>query len=194
METLTTYEVDTGKRAKLVRKVGKLACKPAELDAYWANGDKVTDKCKDSVAKVSGYLMGASAIAGAKSLLVMLRGDRLGELAVMDAKTLAEKSAIKMPWCDGAKKEGTAKADEKEKGRRRRRRRRATRRRLPQRRPPLQARPRVPTRPIRKKAANNRRRSDQLCRLARTRSYQRSRLARNGHIQPYDALVNCSIT
>jgi hypothetical protein len=36
---------------------------------------------------------------GSKSLVVMLRDDRLGELAVMDPKSLAEKSAIKMPWC-----------------------------------------------------------------------------------------------
>jgi len=31
-----------------------------------------------------------------------LRGPRLGELAVIDAKTLAEKKSIKMPWCDAA--------------------------------------------------------------------------------------------
>ena len=36
METLTTYQVDNGARAKLVRKIKtKPACKPAELDAYW---------------------------------------------------------------------------------------------------------------------------------------------------------------
>ncbi|HEY5947865.1 MAG TPA: hypothetical protein VIV40_20335 [Kofleriaceae bacterium] len=101
MELLTTYDVNTGARAKLVRKMPKLACKPAELDAYWVDGDKVTDKCKDSIAKASGHLMGASVVAGAKSLLVLLRGDRLGQLAVMDSKTLAEKSVIKMPWCEG---------------------------------------------------------------------------------------------
>ncbi len=104
METLTTYDVNNGARAKLVRKVPKLNCKPAELDAYWVDGDKVTDKCKDSIAKASGALMGATVVAGAKSLLVLLRGDRLGQLAVLDAKSLAEKTdkAIKMTWCDGA--------------------------------------------------------------------------------------------
>jgi hypothetical protein len=114
METLTTYEVETGKRTKLVRKVGKLACKSAELDAFWTDG-KVSDKCRDSVRKASGHLMGATVVAGAKSLLVMLRGDRLGELAVMDAKTLAEKSTIKMPWCDaGGAKKAEAKDESKD--------------------------------------------------------------------------------
>ena len=113
METLTIYEVDTGKRTKLVRRVGKLACKPAEIDAFWHDGDKVTDKCKDSIAKASGHLIGANAVMGSKSLLVLLRGDRLGELAVMDAKTLAEKKTIKMPWCEAAGGEAKADADEK---------------------------------------------------------------------------------
>jgi hypothetical protein len=113
MDTMTVYEVDTGKRTKLVRKVGKVACKPDELDAFWHDGDKVTDKCKDSVMKASGHLMGATAVMGSKSLLVLLRNARLGELAVIDAKTLAEKKAIKMPWCDGG--DGKAdKADAKE--------------------------------------------------------------------------------
>jgi hypothetical protein len=111
METLTMYEVDTGKRTKLVRRVGKLACKPAEIDAFWHYGDKVTDKCRASIEKASGHLIGANAVMGSKSLLVLLRGDRLGELAVMDAKTLAEKKAIKMPWCEG---DGAAKADAKD--------------------------------------------------------------------------------
>ena len=84
-----------------MRKVGKLACKADELDAFWHDGDKVTDKCKDSVMKASGHLIGATAVTGSKNLLVLLRGDRLGELAVLDAKTLAEKKAIKMPWCTG---------------------------------------------------------------------------------------------
>lgn len=108
METLTTYDVNNGARAKLVRKVGKLSCKPAELDAFWVGGDKVTDKCRDSINKASGALMGATVVAGSKNFLVLLRGDRTGQLAVLDAKSLAEKTdkAIKMPWCDA----GDAKA------------------------------------------------------------------------------------
>jgi hypothetical protein len=114
METLTIFEVDSGKRTKLVRKVPKVSCKPDELDAFWHDGDKVTDKCKDSVMKASGHLMGAQAVMGSKSLLVLLRNDRLGELAVLDAKSLAEKKAIKMPWCsDGDQKAGAAAAADK---------------------------------------------------------------------------------
>lgn len=111
METLTVYEIESGKRTKLVRKVGKLACKQAELDAYWSNGDKVSDKCKDSIHKTSGHLIGATVVAGAKSLLVMLRAERLGELAVMDAKSLSEKSSIKLPWCEGKKADKEAKPE-----------------------------------------------------------------------------------
>jgi hypothetical protein len=117
METLTIYEVDTGKRTKLVRKVGKLKCKTAEIDAFWHDGDKVTDKCRESITKASGHLIGANAVMGSKSLLVLLRGDRLGELAVMDAKTLAEKKTIKMPWCEaGGDAGGEAKASDPEEG------------------------------------------------------------------------------
>ena len=111
METLTVYEVGTGKRTKLVRKLGKVACKPDELDAFWHDGDKVTDKCKDSIMKASGHLMGATAVKGSTSLLVLFKGDRLGELGVLDAKTLAEKKVIKMPWCDAAGGAGEAKGD-----------------------------------------------------------------------------------
>jgi hypothetical protein len=99
METVTVYEIDSGKRTKLVRTAKKPACKPAELDAYWHDGDKVGDKCKGSIEAISGHLVGATAVAGAKNFLVLLRGDRLGELGVLDAKTLAEKKAIKMAWC-----------------------------------------------------------------------------------------------
>jgi hypothetical protein len=108
MEFLHTYDANTGARAKLVRKVPKLSCKPAELDAYWVDGDKVTDKCKDSIAKASGHLMGGTVVAGGKSLVILLRGDRLGELAIVDPKTLAEKSKLEMPWCDAAGGGGSA--------------------------------------------------------------------------------------
>lgn len=115
MEFLTAYDVNTGARGKFVRKMPKLACKPAELDAYWVDGDKVTDKCKDSIVKASGHLMGATVVAGGKSLLVLLRGDRLGQLAILDNKSLAEKSKLDMPWCEGAemKKQAGGGADEK---------------------------------------------------------------------------------
>jgi hypothetical protein len=97
--TMTTYEIGSGKRTKSVRKLAKIACKPDELETFWKDGDKVTDKCKGSATSVFGTLIGATAVMGSKSLLVMLRDDRLGELAVMDPKLLQEKKAIKMPWC-----------------------------------------------------------------------------------------------
>ena len=99
--TLTIYEADTGKRSKLVRKLAKPPCKADELDAYWTdNNDAVGAKCKEHMVKSFSSLIGATAVAGKTNFLVMLRGDRLGELAVLDAKTLAEKKVIKMPWCD----------------------------------------------------------------------------------------------
>jgi hypothetical protein len=106
--TLTNYEISTGKRTKAVRKLGKVNCKPDELEAYWKDGDKVSEKCKGSATTVFGTLIGATAFMGSQSLVVMLRDDRLGELAVMDPKSLAEKKAIKMQWCGG---EGEAKPE-----------------------------------------------------------------------------------
>jgi hypothetical protein len=102
MDTFTVYEIGSGKRTKAVHKPAKLACKPAEIEAYWADGDKVSDKCKDSIAKAIGPWVGATAVLGAHSLLFVMKGDRFGELAIVDPKTLAEsKKALKMPWCGG---------------------------------------------------------------------------------------------
>ena len=100
---MTTYEIGTGKRGKLVRKLPALkpACKADEVDTFWRDGDKVTDRCRDLMTKVFGPLMGANGVAGSKSLVVLLQGPRIGEIALLDPKTLAEKRAIKLPWCDG---------------------------------------------------------------------------------------------
>ena len=99
---VTVYDTTNGQRTKLVRKLTKPPCKNEEVDAYWKDqNDKVTPKCKDALEKSFGPLQGATAVAGSKNFLVMLRGPRLGELAVMDSKTLAEKKAIKLPWCTG---------------------------------------------------------------------------------------------
>lgn len=101
METLTTYEIATGKRTKAVRRIGKLACKRAEVDAYWAGGDKVTDTCRTALEKSSAALIGATAVMGKSNLLVVLRGARLGELGVLEPKSLTEsKKAFHLPWCD----------------------------------------------------------------------------------------------
>ncbi len=118
--SVLTYEVATGKRAKLVRKLPKTPCKAAETDAYWSGDtDKVPDTCKEHMEKNFAHLVGADAVAGTKSLLVLLSEPRLGELAVRDARTLAETRVIRLPWCtdeDGAAKpEQVEKAEKAEK-------------------------------------------------------------------------------
>ncbi len=113
--TLTTFELATSKRVQLVRKIPKMVCKADELDAYWHDGDKISDKCKQQITKNFNHLIGATVVAGTKSLLVLLHGDRLGELGVLDPRTLAEKRAIKLPWCgsEPAAAGDTPKADKK---------------------------------------------------------------------------------
>jgi hypothetical protein len=120
--TFTTFDTETGKRTKAVRKVAKPSCKADEIETYWKDGDKVTDRCRDSMSKLYGAFQGADAFMGSKSLLLMLRGDRLGELVAVDPRSLAEKKVIKMPWCQpgsgGAKSDDKsgAKADDKSDG------------------------------------------------------------------------------
>ena len=117
---VTSYEVESGKRSKIVRTTSKGPCKQSEFDAYWTDGE-VGAKCKEHMTKNFGHLIGADAVAGKTNLLVLLRGPRLGELAVLDVKNLAEKKSIKLPWCEGADEEKTdgkkpdAKADKAEK-------------------------------------------------------------------------------
>jgi hypothetical protein len=103
LTTLTIYETATGKRTKLVRKLPAPTCKKEELEAVWHDPTaQVSAKCRDYVTRNYAHLIGADAVAGTKNLLMLLRGPRLGELAVVDAKTLAEHKAIRMPWCDEA--------------------------------------------------------------------------------------------
>src|SRR6185436_18139220 len=50
--SLITYEVASGKRAKVVRKLPKTPCKAEETDAYWTDSlDKVSAKCKEFMGK-----------------------------------------------------------------------------------------------------------------------------------------------
>lgn len=101
METLTTYEVDTGRRIKSVRKLPKNPCKPDEIDAFWHDSGKVTKKCRIALESASGMFVGATAVMGSMNLLVALQGARLGELAVIEPKSLAERrKPLKMPWCE----------------------------------------------------------------------------------------------
>jgi hypothetical protein len=107
--TVTTYELGSGKRGKLVRKVPPLkpACKADEIDTFWRDGDKVTDRCRELMTKVYGPLMGANGVQGSKSLVLLLQGPRIGEIALLDPRTLVEKRTIKLPWCDA---KGSSKA------------------------------------------------------------------------------------
>lgn len=100
--SVVTYEVSSGKRAKLVRKLPKTPCKADETAAYWSDAlDKVPAKCKEFMDTTFGAFVGADAIEGTKSLVVLLRGARLGEIALLDkSRALAESKAVKLPWCD----------------------------------------------------------------------------------------------
>ncbi len=98
--TLTTYAVKDGARAKVNRKLPKGACKPTEIESFWKGSTEgLAPKCVDYLARTFAHLNGADALAGSRNFLVLLQGTRLGELAVMDAKTLAEGRVIKLPWC-----------------------------------------------------------------------------------------------
>jgi hypothetical protein len=105
---VTTFEVESGKRTKIQRKVNNGTCKPAEAEAWWLETGELPAKCKDHMTKTYAHLIGADAVAGKTNLLVLLRGQRLGELAVLDVKNLAEKKSIKLPWCDAAGADGGA--------------------------------------------------------------------------------------
>ena len=110
---LTTFHTSNRHRQapKLVRKLPKSPCKPAEVTAF-ANGDAVGAKCQASLEKSLAPLLGADAVAGSKNLLVLLRGPRLGQLAVLDAKSLTEKTAINVAWCEDGGDEKKKPADE----------------------------------------------------------------------------------
>ena len=105
--TATIFEVDTGKRSKIQRKVSNGPCKAPEVDAFWTDGE-VPAKCKDHMTKTFGHLIGADAILGTTNLLVLLRGPRLGELVVLDIKSLKEKDTFQLAWCDAPGADGGA--------------------------------------------------------------------------------------
>lgn len=108
--TLTTFEVETGKRTKITRKVSNGTCKGPEAEAWWLETGDLPAKCRDHMAKTFAHLIGADAVAGKTNLLVLLRGERLGDLAVLDVKNLTEKKSIKLPWCEAPG--GAASAEE----------------------------------------------------------------------------------
>lgn len=102
LATLTNYEIGTGKRTKAVRKT-KLPCKPAEIENYWKDAGDVGDKCRAALDKDASVFVGASGVMGRSNLLFVLRGDRLGELAILDPHSLGEsKKSLHLPWCDAS--------------------------------------------------------------------------------------------
>ncbi len=109
---VTTYEEETGKRTKIQRKVNNGPCKGPEAEAWWSETGDLPAKCRDHMAKTFSHLIGADVVAGKTNLLVLLRGPRLGELAVLDVKNLTEKKSIRLPWCEGGGSDGAAGAEE----------------------------------------------------------------------------------
>ena len=103
MTTLTTIELATGKRAKFVRKPPKTACKSKDLTALIAGTEtKASERCKSEFAVAYAPLIGATVVQGKKNHLVLLKGERYADLAVVDAKTLEENRSLDAKWCDAA--------------------------------------------------------------------------------------------
>jgi hypothetical protein len=98
LTTLTTVEQATGKRIRIVRKTKKGPCKATELDGYFA-GATVSARCKDHLDTHFEPFVGATMVPGKNNHLVLLRGSRLGEFAIVDGKTLEEKKQLPAQWC-----------------------------------------------------------------------------------------------
>ena len=97
-------------RAKFVRKPPKTACKTKDVTALIAGAEtKASERCKSEFAVAYAPLIGATVVQGKKNHLVLLKGERYGDLAVVDAKTLEENRSLDAKWCDAA---GATAADE----------------------------------------------------------------------------------
>ncbi len=96
---LIVIDTATGKKTRLVRTLPRSPCTADETAAYWG-GEDVSETCNTYMVKTFDHLIGATAVAGTRNLLVVLRNGRLGELAVLDASNLVEKQAINLPWCE----------------------------------------------------------------------------------------------
>lgn len=100
--TLTIFEVASGKRSKLVRKVSAGPCKSAQVESFFsAEPGEIPAKCLTHLKKTYDHFSGTTMVAGSKNFLGALGAERVGELAVIDSKNLSEKRAIKLPWCEG---------------------------------------------------------------------------------------------
>ncbi len=104
LSTLTIFEVGTGKRSKLVRKVSNGPCRSNQVDAYFSTEAPATipAKCVSHLKKTFADFDNTTMVAGSKNFLAALTGERVGELAVIDTKNLSERRAIKLPWCEAA--------------------------------------------------------------------------------------------
>lgn len=104
LSTLTIFEVGTGKRSKLVRKISNGPCRSNQVDAYFSTEAPAAlpAKCVSHLKKTFADFDGTTMVAGSKNFLAALTSDRVGELAVIDTKNLSEKRAIKLPWCEAA--------------------------------------------------------------------------------------------
>lgn len=100
--TLTIFEVASGKRSKLVRKVSPGPCRSNQVESFFSPepGD-LPAKCLAHLKDTYDHFKGTTMVAGSKNFLGALTGERVGELAVIDSKNLSEKRAIKLPWCEG---------------------------------------------------------------------------------------------
>jgi hypothetical protein len=101
--TLTIFEVASGKRSKLVRKINKGPCHTAEMEKFFSDaGSSLPAKCATHLKGQFDHFLGTTVVAGSKNFLGALTGARIGELAVIDSKNLSEKRSIKLPWCEAA--------------------------------------------------------------------------------------------
>ena len=106
---LIVIDTETGKKTRIPRTVPKSPCTAAETAGYWAGADDLSEKCNKYMVKTFDHLVGATAVAGARNLLVVLRNGRLGELGVLDAANLAEKKSIGLEWCEAEEVKPTPK-------------------------------------------------------------------------------------
>jgi hypothetical protein len=101
--SLTIFEVATGKRTKLVRKISQGPCRSAQVENFFSDAPgEIPAKCAAHLKDTYGHFLGTTMVAGSKNFLGALSGDRVGELAVIDSKNLSEKRSIKLPWCEAA--------------------------------------------------------------------------------------------
>ncbi len=109
--SVTAIDVASGKRARSVRRTPNGPCRKKEVASYWSGDGEIRARCKKHLDSMFTGLIGADAVAGKTNLLALLRGPRLGELAVLDVRNLKEKKSIKLPWCKASDGDADGDAD-----------------------------------------------------------------------------------